>query len=80
MPTLPLADWLRPWIATVPDKPRVADRGRSMPKIANRVRALRNSAGLGETATASTLRQSAATDLARRARTRNCGPARARGR
>jgi hypothetical protein len=60
VPTLPLADWLRPWIAVVPDKPRVAEQGRSMLKIANGVQAQRNSARFGETATASTLRQSGA--------------------
>jgi len=61
-PILPMADWLRPWIAAA-DGHLVAYRGRPVQKIAGAFQTLRDAAGFGPDVTAYTIRHSVATEL-----------------
>ena len=64
-PVLPMADWLRPWIAAA-DGRLVSYRGKPVQKLAGAFQTVRDAAGFGPDVTAYTVRHTVATELMRR--------------
>jgi len=65
-PILPIADFLRPWIAKVESGPLVAWRGKPVQKINKTWRTIRESAGLDDEVVPYTIRHTIPTEMARR--------------
>jgi len=61
-PVIPMADWLRPWIAAA-EGPVVAYRGKRVAKIAGSFQTVREAAGFGPDVTAYTIRHTVGTRL-----------------